>query len=238
MRSAYFRELLHQGWRISTYGTANGRPTFPKNPSPKNTRCESLAHYGLSRFSLVYPFPDDSEVIDFTCALMGESEFENWISVYPEDHFYVKVVPKENHYQNLDGLSTHYVLNHMRLPLFFCVVDKEGVRGGELEIYSTSYLWSVLTPRQKTTALRCYFTGGLKVIEHQTTVDCELGPPVLKMTMEEIESNPKVVKEILYPWIQIDKTNLTYRTHGTVKWYPEGVTNQPVTEPPKIETLG
>lgn len=179
-------------------------------------RSEYLAAYVLSRVAYVNSIPrqEDFGVVDYFCVLARtKSKY-----VYPEGAFYVQVKSDAKPY-TLSDVAFNWLTEHMEHPLFICVVDKEQSR---ISFYSCIHLWhAVFGFWAERRSIKIKF-GGVPGEEsndqhhgrHRYTIN--LGRPILRRTIQEIESDPETAYLVLRDWITLDAANIARRRMGRV----------------------
>lgn len=200
-------------------------------------RSEYLAAFGLSRFAYVHPAPrqEDFGVIDFFCVLIREDERKR---LFPEGAFYVQVKSGAAHEITFDGDSLRWISHHMDHPLFLCFVDKEQQ---QLSLYSTSRMWPALFNRPNANSITfipdSHGPSGHMEWSSDTpdrvAAQIHLGPPLLRQSLAELETNHALAHEVLAPWLRADSANIARRRVGRIatRCLEGWQTNQPLGDP-------
>src|SRR5258708_3070638 len=177
-------------------------------------RSEYLGAYVLSRVAYVNPVPrqEDFGLVDFLCVLARtESGY-----VYPESAFYVQVKSNTDPV-DLSGEAIKWLAHHMDHPLFVCVVDKAQ---SIISVYSCIYLWrAVFLSRVEPESIRIEFGADPSVTvatPNSLKYIVNLGRPILKQTIMDIETEPGTAYAVLRDWIALDSANIARRRIGRV----------------------
>jgi hypothetical protein len=197
-------------------------------------RSEYIAAFGLSRVAFIDPVPrqEDFGVLDFVCILASEVGKH----VYPESAFFVQVKSNTNPII-FDRDAVRWITHHMDQPLLICVADKAAT---QLTLYSCARIWMALFCRPEATELTLLLEGDPPSSNPKVSDDpagarlqLHLGPPILSMTLSELEANSAAAYDVLRPWLQLDAQNIARRRIGRIaaSCFSAWITNVPPTSP-------
>ena len=201
-------------------------------------RSEYLAGYALSRISFINAFPrqEDFGVADFLCVLAKqEGKF-----VFPESAFYVQVKSNAEDII-LESDALRWISEYMDHPLLICVVDK---KTNLITFYTCWPIWRVMFPRLIANRVSLVLGGNLplgepEVIDSDRHWRLYLGPPIMKKSLDELESDPEFCHELLKEWLYFDAQNIAHRRVGrsTVSGVSHWKTNEPLSKFNESKTL-
>jgi hypothetical protein len=136
--------------------------------------------------------------------------------VLPENAFYVQVKSSTEPI-DYSEVACRWISHHMDNPLFVCVVTKHD---STLAVYSCMQMWkAVFHSPEGPRSIRLRFDGtpGIEVVDAATRhYEINLGPPVLRRAVAEIEESPSLAFDIFRAWISVDVHNIARRRVGRV----------------------
>jgi hypothetical protein len=190
-------------------------------------RSEYLAVFGLSRLAFIDPVPrqEDFGVLDLVCILASEDKG----MVYPESAFFAQVKSSDDDIV-VDADAIRWITHHMDQPLLVCLIDKSVP---SVKLYSTARIWQPLFLTPEAAEIRLVLKGDppSEPLERhgERKYTLHIGPPIVDMTLSELETNPAAAHDVLRPWLQLDSQNIARRRMGRISasCFAEWTTNVP-----------